>query len=89
MNTKRPSNPVLCGFSGNLVTISTDAPLPPGARVSFSLPLGENGAESAIQGKVVHATPSPENAGLFTMVIRVHSLSKEVRDALLSAVGKR
>jgi hypothetical protein len=87
--TKEPQNPLFYDFKGDLLTVIAASPLPPGSRVAFPLNIpGEDNIVS-VQGKVVCATPLPEDAPTYRISVRVHSLPKADRDALLAAISAR
>jgi hypothetical protein len=75
-----PSNPTFSAFMGDLVTVSTDVPLPPGARVEFDLSLVGQNKIVHLLGKVAKVTPV--KSGGFQLFVRLHTLSREERSAL-------
>ena len=86
MRIKSPEAAELMEFKGDLLTVSATRPLPPGSRVAFVLPIGGETPVS-VQGKVLHADPMSEDSNRFLMTLRVHSLTRDERDRLLSASG--
>jgi hypothetical protein len=77
-----PLQPVFAGFKGDIVTVTADAPLPPGSRVKFDLRLVREGRAVGLFGKVVTATLLKE--GVCRLTIRLHTMSREDRNALIS-----
>ena len=77
-----PSNPLFKSFRGDLVTIVAEAPLPPGSRVEFNIHLTRANKTVLVTGKVV--TVSAQSPGAFQLNVRVHSQSRDVRDALIA-----
>ena len=84
MRLKQPEMPVFDDFKGDLLTVLSSRPLPPGSRVAFGLPLDE-GPPIPVQGKVVHAGPLDDDPSRFRMTLRIHSQTREERDRLASA----
>lgn len=77
-----PLQPVFAGFKGDIVTVVANAPLPPGSRVKFELELTREGRAVRLFGKVVTATLLKE--GECRLTIRLHTLSREDRNSLIS-----
>jgi hypothetical protein len=88
MQIKELDAPTLRDFRGDVLTVNVQHPLPPGSRVAFSLVLSNVDETIPVQGKVVNTLPSKGDAALFQMTIRVHSLSRDARERLISRVGE-
>jgi hypothetical protein len=83
-SAKAPTSPVLLDYRGDLLTVSSKSPLPPGSRVDFELPLDSAGSSVRVTGKI--ASASVDSKGGFRLVIRVHSLPRSDRAAILDAL---
>ena len=65
----------------DMATVLTPKPLPPGSRISFSA------ANALIHGKVVAIKKREE--GTFAVNVRLNSLTRTDREALLSVLSQR
>lgn len=77
-----PLNPLFVSFKSDLATVQVEVPLPPGTRVEFDLALPRGNKTVHLVGKVVSV--SPDREGRFRMNVRVHTLSREERAALIA-----
>lgn len=68
------------------MTVSASRPLPPGSRVMTVVPLGEGAATLLVSGKVVSSLPLSD--GSFKVAVRIHSLAREQRAALIAAAAE-
>ena len=73
------------GFRADLVTVSSDAPLPPGSRVRLELPAPGAQLRLILTGKVVGIERA--KSGDYTLNVRLHSLPKKDRTVLEALVS--
>lgn len=83
---KEPETPAFIDFKGELLIVSAEAPLPPGSRVAFSLPIND-GNPVPVQGKVMSAVPMTDDPVKYRITLRIHSLTREDRERLIAATG--
>ena len=79
-NIKTIEDPLPIDLSGNVLTVSTKSPIPPGSRVNVELSSETNSSKVCVTGKIA-AIDSLEKAG-FKMKVRLHSITKEQEDLL-------
>ncbi len=73
--------PVFYGYKGDMLTVISDTPIPPGSRIDFPLNLKSADKAIPVRGKIVASVPI---AGGFRITIRLNSLSREDRNSLTS-----
>jgi hypothetical protein len=76
----------LVALHADLITVASEAALPPGSRVCFELPLVEPADRLALAGKIVGL--ERRDNGTYAVSVRLHSLPRRER-ALLEALADR
>ncbi len=85
-NEKEISRPHPVDLQGDLLTVISDSGLPPGSRVRCAMELPSSPTPVVIQGKIVSIARTEDQ--LFRLVVRLHSLGRECKSALLSFFEK-
>ncbi len=68
----------LLAVEGDMATVRTASPRPPGARICFQV------GDAAVHGKV---TSLQKSGDAFVLHVRLHTLSKAGREQLIAAVA--
>ncbi len=83
--TLSPQNPLFLRFKNDILTVSAEAPMPPGSRVELSLPLHRAEKTVNVSGKITTVRRLKERE--FEMAVRLHTVGREERTALLKEQG--